>query len=364
MNNLIQSEILHKKHSNPTILYITNNFSQVELALLSVAESKYDFLIYNNVTHKEYNLATDYLLPKNVKVTSDPKSVIMLSGIFSAAITTVGHISPVLNAKIVSILKACVAINLPIIEVPHGLYQWGFNLSDDSKFINTASNTLGAGYPVPSFADHQISWFDDNSIGYPRYRSESVKKKYDVVVPKYTVITTNTNWYLYNYNDQRVLAQALFELARANPEEMFIWSPHSAELNAHNLINNMLGAKPANLFRYGYDKDIYFHSIDTTEDLISHAAAGITTVSTCLLEYEIHKIPTAIFSTNSLQTVTSSMLDGAFFATPDDLKSLDFKPPITGQLHRYDVEGFDSRLSQILISPKKNNPIKNSILYL
>lgn len=330
------------------ILFITNNLSQAELALLSALKSRFEFLIYINNVHKEYSFQTDYILPSNVKMTSDYKSVIMLTSIFSAVITTVGHISPVLNEKFTSILKACIACELPIIEVPHGLYQWGFNFSDDSQFVNTASNTHGGGYPIPTFANFQISWFDGDSVGYPRYREERIRKISGVEVPTYTVITTNTNWYMYGFDDQRVLAQAIFEYARSRPEELFIWCHHSAELTQMNLLNNMLGAKPPNIFRYGHDKDIYFHSMDTTEDVIEHAAAGITTISTCLLDFELHSIPTAVFWSEGLSTVSASMTHAATFKTPAELMSLEFTVPITGRLKQFDSESFDNKIASVI----------------
>ena len=364
MYSIIRSEAARKAPSKKTFLYITNNLSQAELALLSIIGSEFDFLIYINNVQKEYNFLTDYQLPKNAKITSDFKSVIMLTTIFTAAITTVGHISPVLNVKIISILKACIAGNIPIIEVPHGLYQWGFNLVDDSKFINTASHTLGGGYPIPSFADHQVSWFDNSGIGYPRNRPEKIKYTNSVSVPKYTVITTNTNWYLYNFDDQRVLAQSIFELAKSNPEKMFIWCHHSAELNGGNLINNMYGAKPPNIFRYGHDKDIYFHSIDTTEEVIEHAEAGITTVSTCLVDYEIHGIPTAIFANTGLATILESMTSGSFFRGPKELSDLVFKKPVTGNLEAFSVANFDQKLVELLKVDQPKNSAQQIFLTL
>lgn len=364
MHSIIRSESITKVHNKETFLYITNNFSQAELAILSVLGSKNDFLIFINDNHKGYNFLTDYQIPGNVKITSDFKSVIMLAAIFSAVITTVGHISPVLNVKIISILKACISSEIPIIEVPHGLYQWGYNLVDDSKFVNTASNTLGAGYPVPSFADHQISWFDNTGIGYPRHRTEKIKCTENIMVPDYTVITTNTNWYMYGFEDQRVLAQSIFEYAKANPERMFIWCHHPAELNATNLINNMLGAKPANIFRYGHDKDIYFHSLDTTEEVIQYAQAGISTISTCLLDYELYNIPTAIFQTEGLSTIQNSMIQASFFSSQKELNSLKFEIPKTGHLQDYNVSNFDDRINELTRRKQYQNKAQRIILTL
>ncbi|WP_346832793.1 hypothetical protein ABDX87_10430 [Pseudomonas abietaniphila] len=364
MHSIIRSERANKSPTKKTFLYITNNLSQAELALLSIVGSEFDYLVYINNTQKEYNLLTDYDLPENAKITSDFKSVIMLTTIFSAVITTVGHISPVLNAKIISIMKACVAAELPIIEVPHGLYQWGFNFVDDSKFVNTASHSLGGGYPVPSFADFQLSWFEEGGVGYPRNRVEKIKRTEVIVVPEYTVITTNTNWYMYNFNDQRVLAQSIFEYAKAHPDQMFVWCHHSAELNGMNLINNMYGARPTNIFRYGHDKDIYFHGIDTTEEVIEHAKSGISTISTCLVDYEIHRIPTAIFANEGLAKIQQSISPASFFESPETLRALDFKIPFTGKLESYDVSRFDLSLKEFLQTGPSSNTAKRIFMTL
>jgi hypothetical protein len=334
------------------------------MAILSAVGSKNDFLIFINDHQKEYNFLTDYKIPENIKITSDFKSVIMLTPIFSAIITTIGHISPVLNNKIISIFKACIASEIPIIEVPHGLYQWGYNLVDDSKFVNTASNTLGAGYPVPSFADHQISWFDNSGIGYPRNRKEKLKATVAIQVPDYTIITTNTNWYMYGFNDQRVVAQSIFEYAKSNPHRIFIWRHHPAELNATNLISAMLGAKPPNIFIYGHDKDIYFHSIDTTEELIQYAQSGISTISTCLLDYELYDIPTAIFQTEGLSSIQESMTHGSFFRGPKELNSVEFTTPKTGHLHSFNIENFDNRINELIERKQYQNKAQKIILTL
>ena len=364
MRNIIKSVTAEKNQKNTVILYVTNNLSQAELALLSIIGSEFEFLIFINETQKEYNFQTDYKLPDNAKITTDYKSVIMLTPIFSAVITTVGHISPVLNVKIISILKACIASEIPIIEVPHGLYQWGYNLADDSKFINTASQTLGGGYPIPSFADHQISWFDNSGVGYPRNREEKIKSSTDVSIPKYTVITTNTNWYMYNFEDQRVLVQSLFQYAKLNPERLFIWCQHPAEIAGGNLISSMYGAKPLNILRYGHDKDVYFHSIDTTEEVIQHAEAAITTISTCLLDFEIHKIPTAIFKNTSLTTIVESIEIGALFSGPNELCKLEFIVPRTGHLERFNVKIFDRKLNQFLRNSKTKNIAQKILMTL
>lgn len=360
---LIKASTPAAHSSSQKILFVTNNLSQAELAVFSALKSKFEFLIYINNAHKEYSFQTDYILPTNVKMTSDYKSVIMLTSIFSAVITTVGHISPVLNEKFSAIIKACIACGLPIIEVPHGLYQWGFNFSDDSQFVNTASNTHGAGYPVPTFANFQISWFDNDSVGYPRNRVERIRKINDIEVPVYTVITTNTNWYMYGFDEQRVLAQSIFEYARSRPSELFIWCHHSAELSQMNLLNNMLGAKPPNIFRYGHDKDIYFHSMDTTEDVIEHAAAGITTISTCLLDFELHKVPTAVFWCEGLSAVSESMIHAATFQSPEEILKLEFTPPVTGKLKPFDCESFDRQILNAIETPAPTNMSQRIFLY-
>lgn len=338
--------INEKAGASKKILFLVNNQSQAELAMLSVIGSKHDYLIY--LASDLYDITTDYNLPSNVTISSDAGSIIMLLPKFNGVITTVGHLSPVLGRGFKDILKFSSLLNLPLIEVPHGLYQWGFNLKDNSKIVHVASMKFGAGGYVPSIADHQINWFTPNGPGYPRFREESVRSNLAAVTPEYTVITTNTNWYMYDLNDQRVMFQLIFQHALENPNKLFIWCPHPSELANDKLFSTMFANKPKNIFLYGLNNEIYFNGVDTTEDVIKYATNGISTVSTCLLDFEIHSIPVSIFSTNGLAAILDSFIACNLFSMLKRLDASKHKPLKTNVLYRYDVKLLDENIESLI----------------
>ena len=187
------------------------------------------------------------------------------------------------------------------------------------------------------FKDEQINWFCDEGPGYPRYQQMSLRNNDEAIVPEYTVITTNTNWYMYGHFEQRILFNIIFSLALKNPSEIFIWCPHPAEIQKGSLLHNMLAVKPQNIFLYGLTKEIYFNGIDTTEDVIKHAANGISTVSSCLLDYEIHETPVMLFESDGLSEIIKSIDVSSSFRTTDEFEGKRADLIKTNKLHPYKV---------------------------
>lgn len=326
-------------------LYVTHGISQAELALLSVIGSKEKFVVF--ITFDIFEVGIDFELPENVRVCYKHRSVLTMLPNCKGVITTIGHFSPVLGGHFLDIFRAAAILNLPILEVPHGLYQWGYNLSDTSKVVDLASYHYGSGSFVPSFADAQISWFGDEGIGYPRNGQMSVRKISNAVVPEFVAITTNTNWYLYDAECQRLMFTSIFHLALSMPDAMFIWCPHPAELREESMAFYFINNKPQNLFIYGLDKEIYFHGVDTTEDVIKHAQWGISTVSTCLLDYEIHSKPVLLFTSESTFEICDSISGGGRFSCPADMVSVKPSKICTNLLRDYSVNKFDEALERL-----------------
>jgi hypothetical protein len=354
MNKLIKADFSHKNINNvKKFIYITNNESQFELALLSTSNSIFEFLIF--IEKDLYDIKTNYNIPSNVKVSNDVGSIIMMFPKFNGVVTTVGHLSPVLSNAIKKILKVGAQLNLPLIEVPHGLYQWGYNLTDDSQIVNVGSFEYGSGGVVPTVADCQINWFCEDGPGYPRNQVETLRRSIEAIVPEYTVITTNTNWYMYGHFEQRTLFNILFSYAMENPEQIFIWCPHPAEVKKGTLLASMLAVKPQNIFLYGLTKEIYFDGVDTTEDVIRYAKNGVSTVSSCLMDYEIHKTPLMLFSSEGLSQIIKSLGTTSTFSTTREFKETQAKPIVTNLLYSYKVDRFDSYLDSSVKTGGPNN---------
>jgi len=125
---------------------------------------------------------------------------------------------------------------------------------------------------------------------------------------------------------------------------LFIWCSHPAEIGKDTLLSKMITVKPENILFYGLTKEIYFNGVDTTEDVIKHAKNGISTVSSCLLDYEINKIPLALYETSGLLDIIESIDIGSTFKNIDALQSNNFTMVKTNKLYPYNVKLFDANL--------------------
>jgi hypothetical protein len=328
---------LGRLDDHESVLYIAANPSQIEMACIMSEGSKYNSYIYND-GYDFYDLSLDYRRPSFI---SSIKGVAAILKRVTKIVTYIGQINSNVRKEYRTLLSTALRLEIPIIEMPHGLIQSGYNLDDDSRFIDLSSYYDGIGRSLPSIASMRLAWYGDNSVGYPRHNA--LKNFKDKVVPNYTLITTNTNWFLYSVEDKRNFFNLLFRFAELNPNKLFIWSPHPAETNEQTYSSHVVPLRPANVLTYGLTKDIYFDGIEGSNDLIAYCQDGITTVSTCLLEYEIHKKPVQVFSTEGVSEILSSLASVKTFSSAKDLL---VEPEIvaTGMLQDYDPEKFDKFL--------------------
>ena len=339
---------LYRSDSSELILYIAANRSQVEMACVMAQQSVFSSLIYSE-GYDFHDCTTRYSRPSFV---SSIRSVAAILKRVTRLVTYIGQVNPNIKKEYTNLLATALKIELPIIEVPHGLIQSGYNLDDDSRIIDLSSYYEGIGSSLPSIASMRLGWYGKNSIGYPR--SSIQEFRYDRSLPKYTLITTNTNWFLYSAEDKRHFFSMVFEHVENNPSRLFIWSPHPAESNEQTYSNHVLPLRPSNLLLYGLKNDVYFDGIETSNDLIAHCSNGISTVTTCLLEYEIHNKDVLIFQTYGV----SALLEGFETMTvfTSDMKALPASGPIkTGMLEVYNPKRFDEYLIWAPKSEKTNS---------
>lgn len=339
-----------------SILYLVNNRSQFQLILGALNKSKH----LNYIYFSQFDERDDYWLPDNVRIIKNSDSALMIMSKFSGIVTSVGHFSPVLSNEFKAMLFAAAAMRTPIIEVPHGLFEWGFNFVDDSQIVDFASFRFGCGGRVPTFADLQISWFGESGVGYPLFSYLDSIEKETPNVPDYIVVTTNTNWFMYNEADQRLLYLELFRYCELHSDKLFIWCPHPAELSDEGMAHYLLNMRPRNLLHYGLDNDIYFYGIDSTEQVIKYAQRGISTVSTCLLAFEAYGVPVSIFSVEGMSVIEKSLTNANFFDGIDErLVDEKFKLLTTGYLKPFDHKNFFSLLEKGLLLSKNSQPLKS-----
>jgi len=262
---------------------------------------------------------------------------------FNKLVCFIPHIS--INAPEIykKIIRTAIDSNIAIYEVPHGLFQTGYNLIDDAATLDITSYYDGIGINLPPITRNRVKWYGEDGIGYPPTMKKNLFKKR--ILPSFTLISSNTNWYLYSLEDKRKFYSSVFSFAKKNSNHMFIWSPHPAELNADTYTSALREHLPENIHIYGIKEDIYFHGLDCTDDLIPYCEYGISTLSTCLLNYEIYKKGVNIFTCEGTHNIINSLNEFHYFSSDDQLTS---KPKIlkTGFLQDYNPERFDKFLSQ------------------
>lgn len=342
------------KRDGLKVCYLTQNLSQFHLACLSCIGSQNNYVVFNPERYFELHVLgeTFDFDPSNTQFCFEINTLRVIISSFDIIITTVGHLSPVMNKDLQAIIDLAILKSIPIIDVPHGLFQFGHNFWDDSKIINLASCNYGAGGWVDSFCNSQINWFREspNGPGYPRYNKNLNLKQF--CVPEFTLLTTNSNWYLYDSLWQRSLLKFITNYAFENPEELMLWAPHPSELaNCASIRFFVDRILPPNVFIYGDLSGIKFNGVECTEDLIACCAKGITTVSTCLVDYELNNKDVVVLSSDSTERLVKSLKSVSAINLPSQLKqSVGFSKLETGYLHPYDVTRFDQLIQASVLN--------------
>ncbi|MGK3114162.1 hypothetical protein [Candidatus Pantoea formicae] len=345
MNNLSVKgafTLIPNEKSNNKVLYLPFNRSHFELALIIAESSQYKSYLY---AENFEVLAREYLNTNpNSKISFilDRDSVAGLLPNMRKLVVFLGYVVPFIPTNINEIVTACLKVKIPIYELPHGMFQTGINITDDSKLISTRSHYFGFGQSLPSISNFKLQWFGEEGFGYPRTVKKTSYKKRQL--PKFTLVTSNTNWYLYSHKDKRVFYTEVFKYAKNNPSEVFIWCVHPAELSENSFSFNALNFRPKNVYLYGIDKDIYFDGINGTDDLIPYCEYGISTVTTCLLDYEIHAKKVNIFNSLGVDSLTATLSEKHLFTLSSEIRN-DACNIKTGFLKEFDAIYFDQLLA-------------------
>lgn len=337
MNNIIIGdfkEVSPSDYTEHVVLFFALNHSHYELAKIIASNSKFDSYIY----FESHNSADVPESQVNFKLI---KNYMSLAGIFvkfTKLVIFSTHPSINTQSSYLKVLQAAMENNINIYEIPHGLFQSGYNLVDDTKYIDIASYYDGIGDNLPPITKNRAWWYGKEGIGYPRTTLRNSYPKRPL--PVFNLITTNTNWYLYAMKDKREFFKIIIDYAQEKTGELFIWSPHPAEMNLDSFSFYVKDFMPKNILTYGLDQDIYFHGIQCTNDLIPYCKMGISTASTCLLDYEMHNKGVNLFTCDGVRNLTRKIDTVNIFEKKEDIKSLP-TPLKTGFLKDYSPEKFD-----------------------
>jgi len=332
-------------HQKLNVLFVAINPSTYQHALIMAQNSAFNCFILTEIAEK-------YILNSQIgdaKIIRDYKECIAILHDMDRLIIPFFHIAPGYPNTVKKIIALAIRNHIPIISVPHGLFEPRRNIADTSPLISASSQIFGQGDRLRSVADCSLSWYEgDNAIGYPLTMVKRGQRTR--ILPSYTLITTNTNWYLYHFKDERRLFEALFSFIERHSERLFIWAMHPAESSPDNPYAQFAKKRcPQNLLIYGFDDDIYFHDIDMTEDLIFHCETAIATTTTCLLDFELYNKPVHIFECDGTKALTDSLKQASFFQTAVDLEK-PAKPIVTGYLKKYRPDLFDKYVREATVT--------------
>ncbi|KAB8307384.1 hypothetical protein EH228_15440 [Erwinia endophytica] len=348
MLNNIKGNFEEIKNGNKMVLkvlYLPCNRSQFEMACIIAKHSKHESYIFIENMEQHIAYLSDSLKEDKVKLFNNLQSLVSFFKDIDKIVVFIGSIQLFLPDYYNQILSAALKLKKPIYEMPHGLFQSGYNLTDSSKIIDNMSYYYGFGENFPSISTKKIWWYGPGGVGYPRtiYKYNYKER----ILPEFNLITSNTNWYLYSLFDKRLFFKLVFDYAITKPEEIFIWSPHPAELNDNTYSAMISKFRPKNVLLYGLHNDIYFHNIEGSNDLIPYCKMAISTVSTCLLDYEIHKKKVNLYFNEGTKSIVKKISSVSTFNKIEDILPSPLEIS-TGLLKEYSPDLFDKIIEETI----------------
>lgn len=237
------------------------------------------------------------------------------------------------------------AIRVPVFELQHGLFQLGLHYFDVPKGCGFGGDSL----PAFSFAGHILTYYPPSgdkarcsTIGYPPFDGtlrEDPRKDW-------TLVLSNLHWPTYAPEERRAFYEGVYRLAAGPGSEPVVWKLHHSEIGSTScqaLHRELAAQYPDALKRLRlHHQDAEIERLRLGE-LIARARHVVATVSTVLLDCEMHGKSVALFTCPSVACLTARISGGTFFSTPDELLDILEKGAAslkTGCLMPYDNAGF------------------------
>ncbi|MEL7280810.1 MAG: hypothetical protein AAFY35_07245 [Pseudomonadota bacterium] len=257
------------------------------------------------------------------------------------------HLQPLIAA---SLLRE---MSIPIIDIQHGLFQWGINFSD-SSLQQGFSKGEGVSLPFSTEADVQLTWNGINPIGYPRMHATRPRR---VGAPGSHVITiaTNTNWHIYSAEEQIRLREILRQLFLDLPHQTFAFKPHPAETSAKKSLLFDLVAEVSSDRKKFVNVQVLPSMSEggqSLTDVIKNSDAGIVTAGTSIMDFELFGIPCVAFECRSTSKLLGALTHVETFSNYDELLAFLCRPdrascvPETGHLRAFDPDALQQTIEE------------------
>ena len=256
-----------------------------------------------------------------------------------------------------------------VLELQHGLFQLGLHYSSKPNKDAFKSDCL----PLASYADYVLTYYptllpNEIVIGYPLYN----KKNMPNIKGEYTLILSNLHWNIYTDSQRNLFYTSVIQLIKNNPNTLFIWKMHHGEIAQLNKVKEILntwGEMKKNIIFTNEDSLFKYTS---TSDLIKNSKNVISTVSTVLLECEMHHKPTIIFETQNIKCLVDKIQRKTTFQNYQELKEAYNSKHLnlrTGHLIQYNNSIFRDTINKLYKEPNTANILdnimsfSNSIIY-
>ncbi len=322
-----------KKEENKIVLLFCGNAIHVEMYSSLWKETDINFLVLCASLNQEsvIKVASKYN-EGNVRFTNDMNWVMLNADLLGLVITSFGL--PLKQHELsFPLIHQMIQLNIPVLGIQHGMFQWGINFADEAKFFTSTSlvNTvIGAGaiYPLRFFADEMILWYGENGIGYPRMTKTNLSNYKTLCQCNFTLLVTNLNHHIYSPEELHLFYTSVSTLINNYPDNQFFWRPHPAEIGCRKSVFDMFYQ---NVFSHAKNMRILdsqvnkcnFHPMDDepTEHLIARAKNIISMPSTVLLDAEMYQKPTLLFETYSNKDMIKAFKKVTVFNSKETLLS-------------------------------------------
>lgn len=343
---------LNGKHHFELFYQIINQNKDINFFIYSPTVNLDDFIqsklhMLNNATLIKNNEAEIYELIYKIKA-------------FGLMITTDSQATSA-HKKSLQFVNFFKKNNIKVLEIQHGLFQLGLHYSAKPDKESFKSDCLY----LPSYADYVLTYYktslpNEIVIGYPLYTKENIH----TIKGEYTLILSNLHWSVYTDSQKNLFYTSIIQLIQNNPDTLFIWKMHHGEIKQLDKIKEILkifGEMKKNII---FTSDDNLFKYTTTSELIKNSKNVISTISTVLLECEMHNKPTLIYQSSAVQCLINKIKQKDTFRNYEELEAkynLNLQPIKTGLLQKYNNNTVKQTIDRYYKTPDNANILDNII---
>jgi hypothetical protein len=322
----------------------------------ATAETVTDFDFFVYIPRVDFK-AQHTLNRLGVRYTSELNFFILHAPTLDAALTF-GCLPHPAHNNVLLLTGLLKELAIPVLDIQHGLYQWGINFTDTSLEQGFAGEA-GISLPMKTQADYQVTWAGENAVGYPRCKASATTL---AATDGPILIATNTNWHIYSEEDRQTFIRTLHLIFTRLESVQFVWKPHPAEMSPNNIaLNEFMESIRQSPTKYRNVEIFTQNKLEpvTLTDLIRGCRAGIATVGTSVIDFEMLGKPCAIFDSPTVRALNDSLSYADRFHNFESLLAwfdrLDENtlPPVTGQLKPFSESAFSDIVNKAITLSEK-----------